>query len=101
MDNQENKTDHEHEFDGKKDRNFYQKPFDDVTDPLPQIDEQSASLSEKDSTKNGASDENQTAQTETQPEPAKADDINEKDPRDQGDSLRDWDSEHNRSSRQR
>jgi hypothetical protein len=37
-------TPHEHTFDGKEDRNYHQKPFDDNTDPLPQIDDASAAL---------------------------------------------------------
>ncbi|RYG40947.1 MAG: hypothetical protein EOO01_26205 [Chitinophagaceae bacterium] len=37
-------TPHDHKFDGKEDRNFHQKPFDDVTDELPQIDKASADL---------------------------------------------------------
>lgn len=40
-------TDHKHRFDGKEDRNYYQKPFDDNTDRLPQIDEESARLAER------------------------------------------------------
>ncbi len=37
-------TPHNHKFDGKEDRNYHQKPFDDNTDPLPQIDKASADL---------------------------------------------------------
>lgn len=40
-------TDHKHRFDGKEDRNYHQKPFDDNTDPLPQIDEASAKMADK------------------------------------------------------
>lgn len=39
--------DHKHRFDGKEDRNYHQKPFDDNTDRLPQIDEDSATLAER------------------------------------------------------
>lgn len=100
MDNQKNKTDHDHEFNGKKDRNFYQKPFDEVTDPLPQIDEQSASLAEKtDSPHEGEGESRETYEQGDASESTS--EINEEDVRDQGDSTRQWDAEHNRSSRQR
>jgi len=116
MDNQKNKTDHDHEFDGKKDRNFYQKPFDDVTDPLPQIDEKSAALAEKDNTTVSADDdaqqnaedneddseqENDSRETYQQQSSDRVNEINEEDVRDQSDSTRDWNAEHNRSSRQK
>lgn len=36
-----------HKYDGKEDRNYHQKPFDEVADGLPQIDETSADLAHK------------------------------------------------------
>lgn len=91
-----NDIDPNHAFDGKQDKNFHQKPFDDVTDPLPQIDEKSASLADKTSDK-----ENDDSEKENQ-ESTKADfrkEINEDDVRDQNDSSQDWEAENSRTSR--
>lgn len=49
-------TDHRHRFDGKEDRNYHQKPFDENTDPVSQIDDASATLAERRSEKQHAGD---------------------------------------------
>lgn len=82
-----NAIDHKHEFDGKQDRNFHQKPFDEVTDPLPQIDDASATMSER------------HTETKAEKESGSKSEINEEDVRDQSDSTDDWDAEHNRTGR--
>lgn len=93
------KIDHKHEFDGKQDRNFYQKPFDEVTDPLPQIDDVSASMSEKHTDKENTSENNESDKERAWEIGSYANDINEEDRRDESDSTRDWDAEHNRTGR--
>lgn len=92
------KIDHEHEFDGKQDRNFYQKPFDEVTDPLPQIDDASASMSEKHNDHKPTNEEVHRSASETTDFVSE---INEDDIRDQSDSTQDWDAEHSRTGRQK
>lgn len=96
--------DHEHEFDGKQDRNFHQKPFDDVTDSLPQIDDASASLAENGGQKTGSEDKSAASDT-TDPgvsaSDGKVNEINEDDNRDQSDSTTDWDAPGNRTERRK
>jgi hypothetical protein len=94
-----NDIDHKHAFDGKQDRNFHQKPFDDVTDPLPQIDEKSASLSENPAKKETGSEQEDAENGKETDAAGYNGDINEDDVRDQGDSTKDWDAEHSRTGR--
>ncbi|UMY64715.1 MULTISPECIES: hypothetical protein [unclassified Flavobacterium] len=58
-------TDHTHRFDGKEDKGYHQKPFEDNADPLPQIDPVSAGLAEEsEGTKtSGESDKNEREKT--------------------------------------
>lgn len=86
-----------HKYDGKEDRNYYLKPFDDVTDELPQIDEASAAIVDKHD--QGTQGEKATRESESQETSGKATEINESDDRDHGDSTRDWDAENNRTGR--
>ncbi|RYG42907.1 MAG: hypothetical protein EOO01_22230 [Chitinophagaceae bacterium] len=81
--------DKKHRFDGKEDRNYHQKPFDDVSDKLGQIDEESASIADKTEGTGDATSNNE----------AQSDEINDSDDRDHGDSTRDWDAENNRTGR--
>lgn len=83
-----------HKYDGKEDRNYYQKPFDEVTDELPQIDDESADMAVKRDHK-----ETGTENAEPQTWKSYSSDINDTDERDPGDSTRDWDAERNRTGR--
>lgn len=83
-----------HKYDGKEDRNYYQKPFDEVTDKLPQIDGESAKMAGRRDYK-----ETGTENAETQTEKNHSNDINDTDERDPADSTRDWDAENNRTGR--
>ena len=86
-------TKKDHKFDGKEDRNYHQKPFDDVTDNLPQIDESSANLADK---KTETSDE---SNSDDKKAPDYVSEINDTDVRDQNDSTKDWEAEHSRTGR--
>ncbi|RZJ72161.1 hypothetical protein [Flavobacterium sp.] len=94
-----NDIDHKHAFDGKQDRNFHQKPFDDVTDPLPQIDEKSASLADKTPEKETGSEEEDKKGGKERDAAGFVEEINEDDVRDQGDSTKDWDAEKSQTGR--
>lgn len=83
-------------YDGKEDRNYYLKPFDEVTDELPQIDDESAAMAVKRDHK-GTGAENAEAQTGK----SYTNDINDTDERDPADSTRDWDAENNRTGRRK
>ncbi|HLN95160.1 MAG TPA: hypothetical protein VK183_05945 [Flavobacterium sp.] len=54
-------TDHTHRFDGKEDKGYHQKPFEDNADPLSQIDPVSAGLAGENegTTTSGESDTNE------------------------------------------
>lgn len=82
--------DKNHTFDGKEDRNYHQKPFDDVTDKLGQIDEASATIADKRQGTEEVPDEN--------PAPLR-NEINDTDVRDKSDSSKDWDAENSRTGR--
>lgn len=86
------KSDYDHKFDGKQDRNFHQKPFDEVTDPLEQIDDQSAGLAQKDHAPDAGDNQDDNQDD-------RKDEINESDLRDASDSSRDWEAENSRTSR--
>ena len=92
------KIDHDHEFDGKQDRNYHQKPFDEGIDPLPQIDEQSAGLADGTLSPEDVPGQDDTEKKHSNESSGNATEINEEDPRDQGDSTQEWDAENNRSS---
>lgn len=92
-----------HKFDGKEDRNYHQKPFDEVNDKLGQIDEASASLADKTVDKStGSENADSTSTASVKPTDAAAiqvNDINENDERDKGDSTKEWDAENSRTGR--
>ena len=94
-----------HKYDGKEDRNYHQKPFDDVTDPLPQIDDDSASKADKGVANNP--DSSAGKDNEIYPEDINESSglkkINEQDKKDldPSQSRSDWDAENNNSGRRK
>ncbi|RZJ65954.1 MAG: hypothetical protein EOO50_11860 [Flavobacterium sp.] len=92
-------TQHNHKFDGKEDRNYHQKPFDDVTDNLPQIDETSAKLADKTPQKETSAEDEDSDRDKAEDAAGYVSEINDTDVRDQGDSTKDWDAENSRTGR--
>jgi hypothetical protein len=92
----------DHKFDGKEDRNYYQKPFDENTDNLSQMDEGSAKMADKGvDKKTNPENENAASSAEGRDSSGYANEINDDDTRDQGDSTSDWNAQHNRTGRHR